>query len=69
MPSSSVIYKSLKNEATWCRILEDFKVPNTIQSREYSKDSGTDGILHKSGRTRMTTATSRTSTGTANTGT
>ncbi len=41
----------------------DFEVPNTIQSREYSRDSGIDGILYKSGSI-STTGTSRTSAGT-----
>jgi len=69
MPSSSVICKSLKNEATWYRMLEGFYAPNTIQLREYSMGSGTDGILYKSGRMPMAIATSRISTGMASAGT
>lgn len=43
MPASSL---TSKNKATWYKILGDFKIPNTIQSREYSKDGGRDDILY-----------------------
>ena len=52
----------LKNEATWCGIPEDFKVPNTIQSQEYSKGSGIDGFRYEN-------SVRWTSTGTAMAGT
>lgn len=31
---------------SWCVTLEDFKVPNTIQPRDYSKGGATDGLPH-----------------------
>jgi len=43
MPAPSL---TSKNKTTWYRILRDFKIPNTIQSREYSKDGGRDDILY-----------------------
>ena len=40
-----IFFQKNKN---WCRKLADLDVSNTIQSQEYSRDSGADGFLHES---------------------
>jgi len=40
---------SLKKYKNWYKKLEDFDVPNKIQSGEYSMDGGGDGFLYESG--------------------
>ena len=36
----------LKKEKNRCNALESFKTPNKIQPKEYSKGSGSEGVLH-----------------------
>jgi len=43
----TIIYCLSKNEATWYKTLVGFKTPNKIQSQEYSRDGGIDGVLYK----------------------
>lgn len=38
---------SFKKYRNWYKKLEDFHVPNKIQSREYSRDGGVDGFLYE----------------------